>query len=133
MSVREACAPAAVYVHSGTPGSGPPQPWNVQPVPRLARPNRADTAAGDAHRAAAARSPAVHALSTDRAASVGSMQTIPTVTDGPPVVDDALGTVVARAGGLWDWTWLPPPPQAVSSATAATAAATLSPGGAAAR
>jgi hypothetical protein len=88
-----------VNVHTGTPGSGPSQAWNIQPAVRPERVNSVATASGVAHRPAVARSPAIQASTTARAASVGVKQ-LPVGI----VVSPDLGTVIVVevvVGAAW--------------------------------
>jgi hypothetical protein len=72
-------------VQTGTPGSGPSQAWNVHPAGLPERANSAVTASGVAHCPAVARSPAIQASTTARAAMVGVEQ-LPAGTGVAPVV-----------------------------------------------
>lgn len=81
----------------------PAQPCKIQPTTPLlppfapaARAKRVSTAVGVPHRRAAARSPAVHALTTAFAASVGVEQMIPMLTEEPPELLVAVVVDAAR-------------------------------------
>jgi hypothetical protein len=73
-NVSRPIPPEYVNAQTGTPGSGPPQLWNAHAAGCPERANSVATASGVAHCPALARSPAVHASTTARAAIVGVEQ-----------------------------------------------------------
>ena len=93
-NVSRPTPPGYEKVQTGTPGSGPPQPWKVHPAAWPGWANSIATASGVAHCPAAVRFPASQALTTARAARVGVVQLAVGTVVSP--VDGTLVVVVGR-------------------------------------
>jgi len=99
----------------------PAQRCKIQPSGPAARAKSDSTAAGEAHRRAAARLPDIQALTTAFAASVGVEQMIPMLTEPPePLV--AVVVVAVVDAPLCAEPLLPPPHAARTIAAASSPA-----------